>query len=193
MAEAELGIHGEHEMHGGHEGHGGHEIHGEHAPTRFAKMVGVTVSVIGVILAVVTIASHRAHTAAVIHRTEANDEWSYYQAKRTREYMADVASSLITTLAKDPADVRERVARYSKDHDHYQKDADSIQREAEARGKECEREETRALRLDISEGFFELGLVLSSLYFLARRRFFPFLGALSALIGAGFGIVGFMS
>jgi hypothetical protein len=54
-------------------------------------------------LSVVTIASHRAHTDAVIHRTESNDQWSYYQAKKIRENTEEVALSLLTSLGTDPA------------------------------------------------------------------------------------------
>ncbi len=60
------------------------EIHTSHegGGDAFTKGVSVMVGVIGIILAFVTIASHRAHTAAVIHRTEANDQWSFYEAKK---------------------------------------------------------------------------------------------------------------
>lgn len=161
--------------------------------TGFAKMVAVGVSLLGVVLAVVTIASHRAHTAAVIHRTEANDQWAYYQAKKTREYMADLGATLIPLMTADASRAKGLVARYNQDSKRYQQQAQDIQRDADAKGKEAVREESRALRLDVSEGFFELGLVLSSLYFLARRKLFPLLGALAAAIGAGFGILGYLT
>ena len=46
------------------------EIHTEHEHSNdeFGRRVGVIVGVIGIVLAVVTISSHRAHTAAVIAR-----------------------------------------------------------------------------------------------------------------------------
>jgi hypothetical protein len=171
--------------------HGGHEIHQEEHE-RFGKMVGLSVSLIGVILAVITIASHRAHTAAVIKRTEVNDQWAYYQAKRTREYMAEIATALGPALASDSSRVQGVVDHYTKERDRYTKESKEIEQDARTREKETENEESRALLLDMSEGFFELGLVLSSVYFLARRRYFPFLGGLAALIGAGFGVLGFM-
>jgi len=46
-----------------------HTGHG-HPEDSFGRRVGVAVGIIGIILAVVTIASLRAHTAAVIVRTE---------------------------------------------------------------------------------------------------------------------------
>ena len=162
--------------------HVGHEH--AHVGDPFAQLVSVLVAVIGVVLAVVTIASHRAHTAAVIHRTEANDQWAYYQAKKTREHLTDVASQLAATLtAADPQKARDVAARLAKDRDRYDEQAQAIQQDAQDREAASERDERRALRLDLGEGFLELGLVLSSLYFLARRKFFPVLGASAGIIG----------
>jgi len=163
--------------------HVGHEH--AHADDAFAQPVSVLVAMIGVVLAVVTIASHRAHTAAVIHRTEANDQWAYYQAKKTREHLTDVASQLAATLtAADPQKARDVAASLAKDRDRYDEQAKAIQQDAQDRVAASVRDERRALRLDLGEGFLELGLVLSSLYFLARRKFFPVLGGGAAVIGA---------
>ena len=163
------------------------EIHaGEaHASDAFSKGVSVMVAVIGIVLAVVTIASHRAHTASVIHRTEANDQWAFYEAKKIREHMLDIAASLATTVTvTDAQKARALAESYAKERDRYDREGKDIQREAQSRESASEREEQRALRLDVGDGFLELGLVLSSLYFLSKRRFFPAMGAMAAVIGA---------
>jgi hypothetical protein len=184
MAEAEAGI----EVHGGHEGH----MHEAHESSRFGKAIAMKVSLIGVILAVVTIGSHRAHTAAVIHRTESNDQWSYYQAKRNREYLAQYALDTIPLLPNtDKARTQELLERYSADVKKYKSESAEIEKEGDAADARCKTEESRALYLDTSEGFFELGLVLSSLFFLSKRALFPIIGALSAVVGAVFGVIGF--
>jgi len=169
-----------------------HTDHPDHAGDVFAQRVGVGVGVIGVILAVVTIGSHRAHTAAVIHRTEANDQWSFFQAKKLREHLLDVGAGLARTLSTDPSRVQSLVEKFDKDRERYVRDAEGIREDAERKEKESEREEQRALRLDMGEGFLELGLVLSSLYFLSKRRFFPVLGMSAAIIGTALGIAGLL-
>jgi len=156
----------------------------EHAADDFGKFVSVMVAVVGIVLAVVTIASHRAHTASVIHRTEANDQWAFYEAKKIREHLVDVGSNLAGTLtAANPDKARELEERYARDRDRYEKESKDIQRDAQSREDASEREEHRALRLDVGQGFLQLGLVLSSLYFLSKRRFFPALGGGAAAIG----------
>src|SRR5260370_34851674 len=58
------------------------EIHHEHEHSTdpMGQKVGLMASILAVLLAVVTIASHREHTAAIIHKSGSNDQWAYYQA-----------------------------------------------------------------------------------------------------------------
>ena len=72
------------------------EVKPEHADDPNTRRVGILVGIVGILLSVVTIASHRAHTDAIIHRTESNDPWAYYQAKKIREY-TKVTVSLLQT------------------------------------------------------------------------------------------------
>ncbi len=168
------------------------EIKPEHVADPNTRRVGILVGVVGIFLSVVTIASHRAHTDAVIHRTEANDQWAYYQAKKIRESVADVGLALLQNLATDPARTAEPAQKLTASRDHYADDAKQIQHEAKAKDEETALDEKRALRFDIGEGLLELGLVLCSLYFMARKEFFPVLGLLAALAGTGLGIWGFL-
>jgi hypothetical protein len=163
------------------------EIHTSHeqAGDAFTKGVSVMVGVIGIILAFVTIASHRAHTAAVIHRTEANDDWSFYEAKKEREHLMDVAAGLLGVVQVAQPDKAQALgSQYAKERDRYASEAAPIQEQAKASIAASDREEARGLRLDLGEGLLELGLVLTSLYFLARKRLFPVVGILAAAIGA---------
>ena len=72
----------------------------------------------------------------------------------------------------------------------YVADAAKIQDDANAKDDETKVEERRALRFDIGEGFLELGLVLCSLFFLARNNFFPIFGLLASVAGTAMGIWG---
>ncbi|MDP9008913.1 MAG: DUF4337 domain-containing protein [Pseudomonadota bacterium] len=168
------------------------EVTPEHAADPNTRRVGILVGVVGIFLSVVTIASHRAHTQAVIHRTESNDQWSYYQAKKIRENTAEVGLSLMQTLSTDASRTDAATHKLEAARAKYASDAEKIQEEARAKDRESEIEEHRALRFDIGEGLLELGLVLCSLYFLARKMFFPVFGVLSSLAGTVMGIWGFM-
>jgi hypothetical protein len=169
--------------------HAGHLHEGD----ELGKKVGVAVGLIGILLAVVTIASHREHTAAVVYKTEANDQWAYYQAKKIREHESSVGNTLLMAIGTDPVKVKAASDLLSADRDRYAREAADIQKLAEAKEAETRRAETRALRFDLGEGFLELGLVLSSLYFLSRKWLFPGVGAVAALVGAAFGVSGWLA
>ena len=168
------------------------EVTPEHAMDPATRRVGILVGVVGIFLSVVTIASHRSHTQAVIHRTESNDQWAYYQAKKIRESSNDVALTLLESLSADPAQAATAAHKLQGARDKYADDAKEIMKEAQAKDALCDIEEHRALRFDIGEGLLELGLVLSSLYFLARKNFFPIFGVVSAAAGITMGLAGWL-
>ena len=166
------------------------EVTPEHAADPNPRRVGILVGVVGILLSVVTIASHRAHTEAVIHKTESNDQWAFYQAKKIREYSSDVALTLLQTLSSDPAKTAAPAQKLQAARDKYATDALKIQDDARAKEDESTIEENRALRYDIGEGLLELGLVLCSLYFLARKSLFPVFGIIASVAGTAMAIWG---
>ena len=168
------------------------ELKPEHAADPNTRRVGILVGVVGIFISLTTIASHRAHTDAVIHRTESNDAWAYYQAKKIREYTSEVAVTLLHTLGADPAKAEAPLQKLEAARAKYAADAEKIQQDAKAKDDESDVEQVRALRFDIGEGLLELGLVLCSLYFLARKSFFPILGVISSIAGTVMGIWGFL-
>jgi len=168
------------------------EVKPEHAADPMTRRVGILVGVVGILLSVVTIASHRAHTQAVIHRTESNDAWAYYQAKKNREYTSEVALTLLHTLGTDPAKLEGPEQKLEAARAKYTADAAKIQDDANAKDDETKLEERRALHFDIGEGFLELGLVLCSLFFLARNNFFPIFGLIASAAGTAMGISGYL-
>jgi hypothetical protein len=168
------------------------EVKPEHAADPYTRGVGILVGVVGILLSVVTIASHRAHTEAVIQRTESNDQWAYYQAKKIRENTSEVALTLLRVLEPDAPKSEAAIRKLEAARDKYSDDAKDIMKEAQAKDAEQRLEERRALRFDIGEGLLELGLVLCSLFFLARKTFFPAFGILASIAGTAMGVWGWV-
>src|ERR1700755_2630623 len=118
-----------------------HTGHHDHSGDVFAQTVGVAVGIIGITLAVVTIGSHRAHNAAVINRTEENDQWSFYQAKKNRQQVLDVGADLARSLSTDESRVQAIVDKYTKQSEHYSEETKDIYKEAHIKHDETTREE----------------------------------------------------
>src|SRR5260370_5257768 len=112
------------------------EVKPEHADDPNTRRVGILVGIVGIFLSVVTVGSHRAHTDAVIHRTESNDQWPYYQAKKIRENTQETALSLITALNVDPAKAEAVTHKLETARAKYAADAEKIQEEARTKDDE---------------------------------------------------------
>jgi hypothetical protein len=164
----------------------------EHASDPKTRAVGILVGVVGIFLSVVTIASHRAHTQAVITRTESNDDWAFYQAKKIRANVSDAALTMLEALSSDPGKTAAAAQKLQAARDKELGDTEKLKEQAESSEKRTDLEEVRALKFDIGEGLLELGLVLCSLFFLARNTFFPIFGVLSAAAGIVMGIWGWL-
>ena len=94
------------------------EIHhegGEEGHDPLGKKVGVLAAVLAVLLAVVTIVSHRAHTDAVLLKSEANDKWSFYQSKRIKFHSLELGLDLLNALPGRSPDAEKTIARYAKE------------------------------------------------------------------------------
>ena len=154
------------------------EIHHEgHEADPFGQRIGVTAAIIAVFLAAVTIMSHRSHTDAVIFKTEANDKWAFYQAKSIKRAQYDIAERV---AAKSDSGLAEE---FKKESERYKHEDEEIQKEAQEKEAETGLAERKALKYDLGEGLLELGLVLSSLYFISKKRLFPTVGLVSAVAG----------
>jgi hypothetical protein len=165
----------------------------EYTEDYLARRVGVLAALIAVVLAVVTIASHRSHTDAVLAKAESSDQWAFYQAKSLKRNNAALGAEIAALGAGTQDKTAAVVQKFRAEAERYDAEAKPIQEKAEAAQQECERQEHRALRFDIGEGLLELGLVLCSLYFISRRRIFPTAGIISAGAGAISGVLGFLS
>jgi hypothetical protein len=160
------------------------EIHHEgHESDPFGRKIGVLASVLAVFLAIVTITSHRAHTDAVLHKADANDKWAYYQSKRIKFHNIELGLDIAAMLGVKDAEAAARVERFKKERERYSKESDEAMKEAKDLEAEVGILEAKALRFDVGEGLLEIGLVLSSLYFVSKKKYFPLIGVISGVLG----------
>jgi hypothetical protein len=167
-----------------------HETEHEHDPT--GQRVGVLAALLAVALAVVTIESHRTHTAAIMHKSSANDAWAHYQATRVKYHNLELGENLAVVLDTHNAAAEKMLADYGVQKKKYDEQAKEIQSEAKKDEEGAETDEHRALRYDIGEGMLEIGLVLSSLYFISRKKMFPVLGLVAGGTGLAVAISGLL-
>jgi hypothetical protein len=179
--------------------------HAEHEQT--LRPVALTMTILAVLVAVVTVLGHRTHTDAILNQTraaveqnKAADEWAFYQAHKIRANDTDLVSDLMGVLAIANKDEAKKKAKgYA---DHQQKWATDL-KESEDRAHEREKKvteyeekvekaEARADRFDLGEVLLEIGLVITSITLLTRRRAYWFAGLCFSAAGIAAAVLGLM-
>src|SRR5579863_2379820 len=134
-----------------------HAQHAKHDPT--LAPVSLTMALLAVLVAVVTLVGHRAHTEEVVLQAKSSDQWAYYQAKNIRrhtdELFVDLTSVQATTDAATLAKLRDK---YSTEATRYKDEQKGIEDKAHDMEEEVTHERNRADRFDLSEVFLEVGL-----------------------------------
>jgi Domain of unknown function (DUF4337) len=154
------------------------------------QKVGVLAAVLAVFLAVVSIASHRAHTTAVVERSEANDKWSQYQSNRIKFHSLELGVDLMNVMGRDKPDAEQTITRYESQKTKYEKESQEVRDEATKKEQETRHTEDQALRYDLGEGMLEIGVVLASLYFISRKKLFPVISVIFGVLGIVIAISG---
>ncbi len=146
--------------------------------------ITLTMAVLAVLVATVSLLGHRTHTEEIILQNKVTDQWAYYQAKNIRlhtdELFADLAG---VVTAKDAAAAATLEGKVRAEADRYKDE----KKELEAKAREFEQEfaltHRKADRFDLGEVFLEIALVVTSITLLSGRRIFWYFGLLMAIAG----------
>ncbi len=157
---------------------------------RFAP-VTVSMAVLAVFVAVVSMMGGRIHADEMLAQTRATDQWAQYQAKVIRERSYEVFLDQLSVFAvQSPAHADEVKQKYAKEISRYNGDMKDIQSEAYATEKEVAVLERRSNWYDIAEVLLDAGLVICSITMLTQKKLYWYLGLLSGASGVVIGIIG---
>src|SRR3569833_77674 len=106
-------------VHGPHD----HELeHAAHSADPFSGRIAVMTAIFATLGAIMGyMAGHTQNAAliykneAAIRRTEASDQWNFYQAKSSKQNLSELGATL--TTGEQQARFRQEVARYKKEKD----------------------------------------------------------------------------
>jgi hypothetical protein len=172
------------------EGHGGHHEYEENPLT---LPVTTTLSILAVLVALVTLLGHRAHTEELLLQTQATDQWALYQARNIRLHEMQAVADILETLT--PVDKQKAAAlreKYLKEVERYSHEKE----ETSDKAKELEKERTlssrRADRFDGGEVFLEIGLIITSFTLLTKKKLFWYSGIVLGAVGSAIALTGFL-
>ena len=165
----------------------------EHGDSPFLVPVSVTISTLAVLVAGVTLLSHRAHTEELLRQSQAANKWAQYQAKSVRLHTTEKASDVIDVVAalnKEKGEAAQK--KYEAELEHYKSDKEDVSKEARDLETERDLAGRRADRFDGGEALLEVGLVICSLTLLTKRRIFWLGGMVIAAGGVAMALTGFL-
>jgi hypothetical protein len=102
----------------------------------------------------------------------------------------ELGERLIGVLGPDNPGAQDTLRQFGKDKQKYTDQANEQKEKATRQTEESETAERRALHYDLGEGLLEIALVLSSLYFIARKMLFPIVGVIAGVAGLIIAITG---
>ena len=160
--------------------------HGEH-PHSLNSRVGIAVAVTATIMALTHIAGGEGVQELNLTASEVNNAWAYFQAKSTKQHLAENSLSLLEAqgdIAPQTASLlKPRLDRYRAEVQRYDKEKTEIQQKAE--GLEARRNQLQALstRFGVAEAVFSMSLALFGLTALTQRRWLLGLALVCSLAG----------
>ncbi|MGB8751347.1 MAG: DUF4337 domain-containing protein [Candidatus Sulfotelmatobacter sp.] len=161
---------------------------------RSLAAVSLTMAVLAVFVAVVSLLGHRAHTEEVVLQAKSSDQWAYYQAKNIREHEDELFGDLAAVAASNDAGAMAKFReKAGQEADRYKHDKEEIQAEARKLEQEVATERNRADLFDLAEVFLEIGLVVTSVTLLSGRRVFWHAGIVLSVLGVVVGVMGAMA
>jgi Domain of unknown function (DUF4337) len=168
-----------------------HAEHARHDPS--AAPVSLTMAVLAVVVATVSLLGHRTHTEEVVLQNKASDQWAYFQAKSIRRHadqmFVDLSSLMTAKEGADAAGLREKYSEEAKRYSDEQKD---LQAEANRLQAEAHLASRKADRYDLSEVFLEIALVITSITLLSKKPGFWYGGIVLGIIGTAVAITGLL-
>jgi hypothetical protein len=153
--------------------------------------VSFTMSLLAVLVAVVTLMAHRAHTETVVAQIRATDTWSEYQAVNTRRHSYEIFDDFIDLApASDAAKAKKLHEQFRQQAARYEDERKKFRAQAETLEGEVRHDERRADRFDLGETLLEVALVITSITLLTRRRSFWYFGLGAAGLGIAVALSG---
>lgn len=152
-----------------------HAEHAKHHPE--TAPVSLTMAVLAVVVATVSLLGHRAHTEEVILQNRVSDGWAFYQAKSIRRHADQIVVDTLTLPeTKDQERAGKVTEKYEAEADRYKDETKDLETEAKKLQQEQDQVRRHADRFDLAEVFLEIALVITSITLLSGKRAFWFAG-----------------
>jgi hypothetical protein len=188
MSGSHFHVHGPHDHELEHAAQGGHAAAGHGSADRFAGRIAVTTAILATVGALFAYegGATQAHASlyknnAAIKKTEASNQWNYYQAKSSKQNLAELGATLVS--GEKAEQFRAEVERYKKEKAEIQTAAQKLEDEAKAWDQRSDQELHLHHRWAQATTALQIAIAMAAIALLTRRTWLQY-----AMYGvAGFG------
>lgn len=170
------------------------EHHVEHTKNNFASRVAVLTAILATIGAIFSYKSGHTESEAMILKneaaiikTEAGDQWNYYQAKSTKEAIFE---SVLLTATDDniKSKVQADISKYEKEKAEIKKKADALEEKSLSKSEDSDNEMKLHHRWAEAMTMLQIAISLAAITILTKRRWLFWTSGSVALVGVALGI-----
>ena len=155
--------------------------------------VSVTMAILAVLVAAVSLLGHRSHTEELLNQSKASDAWAEYQAKSIRRHNFELFGDLVSMIgAKDAVQSGKIGEKYAQQAARYREDQDKIMEQAHEFEAEVGVAGRRGNRFDLGEVILEASLVIVSMALITKKRSFWIFGMIVGVGGLAVTATGFL-
>lgn len=169
-----------------------------HAATEEHKRIGIFISVLAVVMAVVSSLAKAEANKIIVREVEASNGYAWYQAKRQRTYMNDLEMKRIEIdLAGNVSEVQKKLledqrAKLKAKNAEYDAENKDILQQSEAKKREADHASHRHHRYEYSEVLLHIAVVMGSLTLLTEMKAFFRIGIGATAVGLALAIFGWV-
>jgi Na+/glutamate symporter len=182
----------EHAAHGGHDGHDG-PAHDEPGRKSMTNQIAVCTAVIATVGAVFSYMGGATQANAglyknnaAIKKTEASNQWNYFQAKSTKQSLAEFARDMAPEDRK--AALQIKVDRYEKEKNEIQTAAQKLEADATGWDRQSEEQMHQHHRWAQATTVLQVSIALAAIALITRKKWLEYgmfvLAGLGLIVGA---------
>lgn len=183
-----------HEEHEGHHGEG--EEKGKSGWTRF---IAVATAILAVVAAIGALESGLLVNEALLakndeisHRTQASDQWNYYQAEGLKALIYKTSAQALPPGSPTASENGKQAAHYKDKQDELQQGAKELEKQAEDNKRESAEIMEKHHMFAFSVSLCQIAIALSAIAALTRSRRVWFLGLAAGIAGIAALVGGFL-
>lgn len=191
MSGAGFHVHGPHDHeleHAAQGGHGGHDSGGMIAQIAVVTAIIATVGALFSYMGGATQANAGLYkNNAAIKKTEASNQWNYFQAKSTKQSLAEVSRDL-TTQDAEKTKYQAKIDRYEKEKNEIKLAAEKLEAESTVWDKSSDEQMHQHHRWAQATTVLQVSIALAAIALLTRKKWLEYgmfaLAGVGVLIGA---------